>query len=144
MRFLPLVRRTARFRAKGVRMIKIARSVVFTGLAASLAACNSSSASTTPTGPNASSTTITVTNAGGARLGQIPVTLSTGISKNQPTGVISSEFTNSVGQATFSNLPANGQLCVYADTTINEIFYHTSHCTTAFPSNYTLKFAFKD
>ncbi len=125
-------------------MIRIARSVLIAALAASFAACNSSSASTTPGGPNANSTTVTVTNATGARLGNIPVTLATGITKSQPTGVISSEFTNSVGQATFSNLPANGQLCIYADTTINEIFYHTSYCTTAFPSSHTLKFSFKD
>ena len=68
-----------------------------------------------PSGPNANSTTVTVTNAVGTRLGQIPVTLSTGITNNQP-----------------------------AATTYNQTVYRASHCATAFPSSYTLKFSFKD
>jgi hypothetical protein len=122
----------------------ITRVLLIAGLAGVLVACHSSSGSTVPGGPNASSTTITVTNDLGDRLGQIPVTLSTGISKNEPTGVITSDPTNSVGQVTFSNLPTTGQLCVYAATTINEIVYRVNHCATPFPSSYTLKFSFKD
>jgi hypothetical protein len=129
---------------KGDHVIRIARSVMIAGLAGLLAACNSSSGSTTPSGPNAKSTTVTVTNASGARLGEIPVTLSTGIVNKEPSGVISSQPTNSVGQVTFSNLPGFGQLCVYAATTNNDIVYRTNHCATAFPSSYTLKFSFKD
>jgi hypothetical protein len=131
-------------RKKGDHVIRIARFAMIAGLAGLLAACNSSTGSTTPSGPNANSTTVTVTNDLGARLGEIPVTLSTGIVNKEPSGVISSQPTNSVGQATFSNLPASGQLCIYAATTINEIVYRANHCATGFPSSYTLKFSFKD
>jgi hypothetical protein len=105
-------------------------------------ACNSSSTSSTPSGPNASSTTITVEDKSGARLGQIPVTLSTGVGTNGlPSGVISSDPTDSVGQVTFRSLPTSGQLCVSAETSGSGKVYRTHYCTAPFPSSYTLKFS---
>jgi hypothetical protein len=107
-----------------------------------IAACNSSSTSSTPSGPNASSTTVTVEDKNGSRLGQIPVTLSTGIGTNGlPSGIISSDPTNSIGQVTFSSLPSSGQLCVSAETEGSGKVFRTHYCTTPFPSSYTLKFS---
>jgi hypothetical protein len=104
------------------------------------AACSSSSSSTPDNGPNASSTTITVTESNGAPVSQIQVTLSSGILNNQPTGIITSGTTNGGGQVTFSNLPADGQLCASTATTVGGIVYRVSHCAHPFPAGYTLKF----
>ena len=105
-----------------------------------VAACSSSSTSSTPTGPNASSTTVTVETKDGTRLGQIPVTLSTGITNGLPTGIITSDPTNSIGQVTFSNLPSAGQLCVSAETSGSGKVYRTHYCAYPFPATYTLHF----
>ena len=108
--------------------------------AAALAACNDSSSSTAPAGPNAGATTITVTTAKGAPMSQLEVTLSTGIADGEATGTIASDPTNGVGQVTFSNLPAMGQLCVSTATTVGGQVYRADHCADPFPANDTLKF----
>jgi len=110
-----------------------------------VAGCSSgSSASSTIPGPNPGSTTVTVTTAEGTRLLDIPVTLSTGLDNNQPTGVIATKPTNSFGEVTFSNLPASQQLCACAVTTQGGgTVYRTSHCAQPFPGAYTLKFSSK-
>ncbi len=111
--------------------------------AAALAACNDSSASTTPAGPNAAATTITVTTAKGAPVSQLEVTLSNGILDGEATGAIASDPTNGVGQVQFSSLPVTGQLCVSTATTVGGKVYRADHCADPFPSNYTLKFSSK-
>jgi hypothetical protein len=121
----------------------LARFFLFMGLACAVSACSSSSSGSVPSGPNAGSTLITVTSGKGAPLGDLSVTLSTGIGNGGPTGIITYQRTNSAGQVTFSNLPSAGQLCVYSATTFNGIVYRASHCAYPFPSSYTLKFAFK-
>jgi hypothetical protein len=103
-------------------------------------ACSNSSSSSTPSGPNPSSTTITVEAYNGGRLGGYQVTLSTGLGADGPTGIITSERTNGVGQVIFYNLPSNGQLCVYTSVTIGARLYAVNHCAQPFPSKYTLKF----
>jgi hypothetical protein len=110
-------------------------------LLAGISACSSSSSSgTTPSGPNAGSTTVTVETSTGGRLGGYQVTLSRGIGNGGPTGVIDSERTDGAGQVTFFNLPSNGQLCAYTSVTIGAKLYAVSHCAQPFPSSYTLKF----
>jgi hypothetical protein len=105
-----------------------------------LAACNSSSSSVPSNAPNASSTVITLESSTGGPLTGLTVTLSTGIDKGEPSGVISSQRTNSAGQATFVNLPSAGQLCVYSSTSAGGKIYRTNHCAHPFPASYTLKF----
>lgn len=106
-----------------------------------LTACSSSATPGTNNGSNPSSTTITVTTSNGARLSGIEVELSTGISDGQPTGVITSDPTNSFGEVTFSNLPSSVQLCAFAATSVGGNIYKTSHCGKPFPANFTLKFS---
>jgi len=118
--------------------IRAAATVVL-GLA--LAACSSSSSSSTPSGgANPSSTVITVTTASGSPLSGITVTLSTGISNGQPTGVINSQRSDPSGIVTFYNLPSSGQLCVSAATIVGGRLYRTNHCSSPFPARYTLAF----
>ena len=102
-----------------------------------IAACNNGSSSSTPNGPNASSTTVTVESSNGARLSQVQVTLSTGLDNGRPIGIISADPTNSVGQVTFSNLPSAGQLCVSAVTSASGKVYRASHCAHPFPASET-------
>jgi len=110
-------------------------------LSLALAACSSSSSSTPSTGgPNASSAVITVTTSSGSPLSGITVTLSTGITDGQPTGVINSQRSDSSGIVTFYNLPSSGQLCVSAETIAGGRFYRTNHCASPFPARYTLAF----
>jgi hypothetical protein len=118
------------------------RSAFVIGLLAGIAACssNSSSGSTTPGGPNAGSTTITVEASNGGGLGGYEVTLSRGIGAGGPTGIIDNERTNGAGQAMFVNLPPSGQLCVYTSVTIGAKLDAVSHCAQPFLSHYTLKF----
>jgi hypothetical protein len=111
------------------------------GVLLSVTACSSSTTPATNNGPNPSSTTITVTTSQGSRISGIEVELSTGISSGQPTGVITSEPTDSFGEVTFTNLPSSVQLCTFAATSVGGNFYKTSHCAKPFPTNYTLKFS---
>ncbi|MGB8909679.1 MAG: hypothetical protein WCC84_13125 [Candidatus Cybelea sp.] len=92
-----------------------------------------------PANANPSSTTITVMGKGGGPLFEVSVVLSTSIVDGQPSGIISSDRTNSGGQVTFFNLPRSGQLCVYAVTNINGPPQQANHCTYPFPARYTLK-----
>lgn len=114
------------------------RSLVILTLLSLVAACSNNSPST-PAGPNASSTTITVTTKSGAPIDQIAVNLSTSLGTNGPVGIINSNRTNSGGQVRFSNLPSSGQLCVYAATLVGGTLFKASHCQQPFPANYTLK-----
>lgn len=107
-----------------------------------VAACKGSSTTPIP-GPNASSTTITVTTSKGAALSQLEVTLSTGLAKGEATGTIASDPTDGSGQVRFSNLPASGQLCASTSTTIGGQLYRANHCAQPFPANVTLKFSSK-
>jgi hypothetical protein len=67
------------------------------------------------------------------------VTLSTGISNNNvPTGVITTQTTNSVGVATFTNLPSQGILCVSATIVSGGVTVFAGQCFEPFPSTYTL------
>jgi hypothetical protein len=104
-----------------------------------LTACSSSSSST-PSGPNASSTTITVLNSKGARLDSIAVTLSTGISSGQPTGIIRTASTNSAGNVSFGGLPPSGTLCVQAKAYADGRTFTAQYCADPFPGTHTLKF----
>ncbi len=116
------------------------RSLGTIGLLIALAACNGNSGgSSVPSGENPSSATITVTGKGGGPLFEVSVTLSTSIVAGQPSGIISSDPTNSAGQVTFFNLPRSGQLCVYAATNISGPLKHASHCAYPFPARYSLK-----
>lgn len=113
-------------------------------VAALLAVAACKGASTTPSlGPNASSTTITVTTSKGASLSQLEVTLSTGLSNGEATGTIASDPTDSSGQVRFSNLPPSGQLCASTSTTVGGLLYRANHCAQPFPANLTLKFPAK-
>jgi hypothetical protein len=103
-------------------------------------ACSSSSSST-PSGPNPSSTTITVLDSKGARLDSIAVTLSTGNSNGQPTGIIRTESTNGAGNVTFGGLPPSGQLCVQAKAYADGRTFTASYCADPFPGTHTLKFS---
>ena len=115
------------------------RCPVIVGLFLITACSGSSSGSALPANANPSSTTITVTGKGGGPLFEVPVVLSSSIVGGQPSGVISSDPTNSGGQVTFFNLPRSGQLCVYAATNINGPLQRASHCAYPFPARYTLK-----
>jgi hypothetical protein len=121
-------------------MFRYFQFVIVAAACLAVVACSSSTNSTPNTTPNASSTTVTLTTAKGAALASILVTLSTGISGGGPTGVITSDPTDSVGQVVFSNLPSTGQLCVFAATTVGGTVYRTQHCASPFPARYTLKF----
>jgi hypothetical protein len=121
-------------------MILNARSLGAIALLCALAACNSSSGSSANTLPNASTTLITLTTSTGAPLSGLTVVLSTGITKGEPSGMISSARTDSAGQATFMNLPSVGQLCVSSSTTVGGHLYRTNHCAYPFPAHYTLKY----
>ena len=117
------------------------RAAFVIGLVAGIGACSSSSSgSTTPGGPNAASTTISVEASNGGGLGGYEVTLSRGVAAGGPTGVIDNERTDGTGQATFFNLPSAGQLCAYTSVTIGAKLYAESHCAQPFPASYTLKF----
>jgi len=117
-----------------------ARTVGTIALLLALVACSSSSSSTPPSGPNPGSTVVTVTTSTGSPLSDILVTLSTGITNGQPTGVITTQRTDSSGIVTFYNLPSSGQLCVSAETTAGGRLYRTNHCASPFPARYTLAF----
>lgn len=122
-------------------MSPVLRGALVAALLVATAACSSNgSSSSTPSGPNASSTTITVETSNGGRLGGYEVTLSRGVNSGGPTGIIDSDPTNGVGQVNFFNLPSSGQLCVYTSVTIGAKLYAVSHCAQPFPSTYTLKF----
>jgi hypothetical protein len=112
-------------------------------LLATATACNGGSSSTPSTTGNPASTTITVTTSKGGPIGHLQVTLSTGITNGQPTGTITSAPTSSIGQVTFSNLPASGQLCASAANVVGVTVYRASHCAAPFPAAYTLKFSSK-
>jgi hypothetical protein len=116
------------------------RRVGAVALFLALVACSSSSSSTPSGGPNPSSSVITVTTSTGSPLSDILVTLSTGITDGQPTGVITSQRTDASGVVTFYNLPSSGQLCVSAETTVGGHLYRTSHCASPFPARDTLAF----
>jgi ABC-type Fe3+-hydroxamate transport system substrate-binding protein len=106
-------------------------------IAALLAGC-SGGGSSTPNNP--SSSAITLETASGAVVPNTVVTLSTGISNsNVPTGVITTETTNSQGVATFTNLPSQGLLCVSATFVSNGVTVFAGQCFQPFPSTYTLE-----
>lgn len=116
------------------------------GLAALLfavAACDGGSSNTTPGGPNAAATTITVTTSKGAPLSELEVTISTGFSDGNAVGAITSEPTDGAGQVRFENLPSSGQLCVSTSTTVGGQVYRADRCAQPFPGAYTLKFSSK-
>jgi hypothetical protein len=95
------------------------------------------SSSSTPNNPSA--TLITLETATGTILPGVTITLSTGISNtNVPTGVISTQVTNSNGQATFSSLPLTGVLCVSANEPLGAGFTFVAQCFEPFPAAYTL------
>jgi hypothetical protein len=120
----------------------IVRSFAIIVSASALAACNSNSSNSVPNGgPNASSTTVSVTTSKNAPISNLQVILSTGIDNGQATGKITSDPTNAAGQVTFSNLPAAGQLCVSTAMTFGGTVYRASHCAQPFPAHYTLKFS---
>lgn len=121
-------------------MVFSLRSLGAGALLLALAACNGSSSSTPSDLPNASTTVVTVTTSTGGPLGGLTVTLSTNIVQGEPTGVISSQRTDSGGTVTFNNLPSQGQLCVFSATTVGGNIYKGTHCAHPFPARYTLKF----
>jgi hypothetical protein len=119
----------------------IARSLAIVASACAVAACNSNSSNSMPnSGPNASSTTVSVTTSKDAPISNLQVILSTGIVNGQATGQITSDPTDAAGQVTFSNLPASGQLCVSTAMTFGGNVFRASHCAQPFPASYTLKF----
>jgi hypothetical protein len=118
-------------------MSRILRSLVTIGALYSVVACNSSTSSVIPQPPNPTTTTITLDGASGSPLPNATVTLSTGIANHAPSGVISKQKTNGIGQVTFFNLPLNGQLCVSSSNSSVLVYY----CANPFPATYTLSFA---
>jgi hypothetical protein len=121
-------------------MVLLLRSLGTGVLLFALAACNGSSSSSPSTLPNATSTVVTVTTSTGGPLAGLTVQLATNIVKGEPTGVISSQRSGAGGTVTFSNLPAQGQLCVFSATTVGGTIYKATHCAHPFPARYTLKF----
>jgi hypothetical protein len=116
-------------------MLWTLRSVLTIGLFSVLAGCNTSSAVPPAPSPNPNSTQITTETFGGQPIANLTVTLSTGITNHEPSGVIATAKTNYAGIVTFSNLPS-GQLCVSAVQ--GSLF--ASYCASPFPATYTLQF----
>ncbi len=121
-----------------------ARAALAAALLGAIAAgCGGGSTSvTTGATQNSPAATITVMTAEtfpNGNVVQVPaigvtVTLSTGVSGTTPTGVRATAVTNGSGAATFTGLPANGQLCASAATT--SLF--AAHCPSPFPGAVTL------
>src|SRR5450755_3272003 len=102
-----------------------------------MAGCGGGTSSSTQSNP--SSALVTLETATGTILPGVTITLSTGISNtNVPTGVISTQVTNANGQATFSNLPSTGILCVSANEPLGKGFTFVAQCFVPFPAAYTL------
>ena len=106
-----------------------------------LGACHGSTTSSTPQ-TNPASTTVLFETPTGTPAAGLVVTLSTGIAGgNTPTGVITTNTTDSSGQVTFSGLPASDTLCVSATLSVppsGSLF--KGDCFFPFPSTLTLEF----
>ncbi len=120
-------------------MTVIRRCIGIVGLFGLLAGCNTNS-TTGPTPTFGPSTIVTVQTASGVAVAGIVVTLSSGLNGTTPTGVITTQTTNTNGQVTFSNLPTNQILCVSAAQGIGSSAQFAGHCANPFPATYKLKF----
>jgi hypothetical protein len=104
-------------------------------LALGLAGCGGGGGSSAAANPG--SLVVTIEYAGGTLSG-VPVTLSTGLNGQTPTGVITTTSTNSAGQATLS-LPSDGTLCVSAtETTVGGTSFAGNCLSQPFPTTLTL------